>query len=109
MPKRKTAVICDDMSIFEELIGLVHEDRRHAARKLACEIAFMAKTLDRLKAAIAGNDVIDFEKNRESSALKSYNATVKSYSLLYKQFADMLPKAAPELPESRLQEFLKQG
>lgn len=109
MPRKKAAVICDDMSIFETLIGFMPEDRRHVARKLAGEIVFMAKTLDRLKAAVSENDVIDFEKNRESSALKSYNATVKSYSILYKQFADMLPKAAPELPESKLQEFLKQG
>lgn len=109
MPRKKNTVICDDMSVFEKLIELIPEDRRHVARKLAGEIVFMAKTLDRLKAAVTENDVIDFEKNRENSALRSYNATVKSYSVLYKQFADMLPKTMPELPESKLQEFIRQG
>jgi hypothetical protein len=75
----------------------------------SCKIksASTAKTLDRLRVEVTDGDVVDREKNKESAALKSYNTTIQRYSMIYKQFMDMLPKA-PAGPDGKLYDFIKQ-
>lgn len=61
------------------------------------QLAVMQVTLERLADEINKSDILDlFEQGsqqfmRENPALKSYNATVKSYTALFKQLVDMLP------------------
>lgn len=61
------------------------------------QLAVLQVTLERLAEEINKGDVLEnFEQGsqkfkRENPALKSYNTTIKSYTLLHKQLVDMLP------------------
>lgn len=107
--------VCNDMKKLSELVELVPQDRRPIAEKLVEELTFMAKTLGELKAAIEEHGAVDLFKQgsqeflRENPALKSYSTVIQRYSLLYKQFTDLLPKQAADTTGSEFFEFVKQG
>lgn len=75
------------------------------------QLAVIQVTLDRLSEEINNNDILEnFEQGsqkfrRENPALKSYNATIKSYTTLYKQLIDLLPNNDAEKAGQALMTF----
>jgi hypothetical protein len=100
---------------LKSIVRKVPKDRRAIAENLLTEITFMAATLEELRRRVTEGGVVDLFKQgkqqfmRESPALKAYNATIPKYSLLHKQLADMLPKAAVPEDGGALLAFLKKG
>jgi hypothetical protein len=100
-----------DLRELKKMLKNVPADRIAIGAKIIEEIAFMTRTLAKLKAEVEENGVVDHFKQgsqefmRESPALKAYNTTIQRYSLLYKQFADLLPK--PEPPDNLPDELSK--
>ncbi|WP_352399094.1 hypothetical protein [Anaerotignum sp.] len=115
MKIQQDANVCLDMKQLKKMIKQIPEDRKPIAEKLAKEIVFMAETLDELKDTVKERGAVDlFEQGkqkfmRESPALKAYNTTIQRYSLLYKQFTDLLPKQTQDNTDSALYEFIKRG
>lgn len=115
MRKKKDPPISEDMQKLNTIIGLVPSDRRAVAEKLGKEIAFMYRTLERLRKEVDEGEVVDLFKQgsqeflRENPALKAYTNLIPKYSALYKQVTDLLPAASLNDGESELQDFLKQG
>jgi len=108
MPNQKN----NDKKQLDALVALVPNERKHIAVKLAQEIVFMSQTLNSLRSDIAERGAVEMFKQgkqeflRENPALKAYNTTVQRYSLLYKQFADLLPE--PVVDGNELYDFLVQ-
>lgn len=98
---------------FNKMLKQIPEDKKPIGEKLIKEILFISETLEDLKEQIAEYGTVELFKQgkqefmRESPALKAYNTTVQRYSLLYKQFTDLLPKTAPESKDNALYEFIK--
>ena len=99
---------------LKRLLKLVPEDRRTVAEKLVTELVFMETTLDGLRCHIEENGAIDHFKqgaqefDRESPAVKTYNTMIQRYSLLYRQFTELLPKPEPtDKGANELLEFIK--
>lgn len=73
------------------------EDKFHFVSPAIHQLAVIQITLERLSDEINNSDILEnFEQGsqkfrRENPALKSYNSTIKSYALLYKQLIDLLP------------------
>ena len=109
--------ISGEIRKLKGVVNKIPKDRRAVAESLLVEIRFMLETLGRLREEIHSNGVVElFEQGkqklkRESPALKSYNATLARYSLLYKQITSMLPKPAqkPKVGKDLLGEFINQG
>ena len=99
---------------LKKLIQQVPAERRVIAENLVNEILFMAKTMQKLKLQVEQRGGVELFKQgkqeflRESPALKAYNTTIQRYSLLNKQFLDMLPKQVTEATDSALYSFIKQ-
>ncbi len=115
MKKKKDTVIYQNIEELEKLILLMAQEKQDVAKALADEIIFMADTLGKLKENIKENGVVDwFEQGnngyyRESPALKGYNTTIQRYSLIYKQFIDLLPKETIKKEENnKLLDFITQ-
>lgn len=102
-----------DIQKLNDLIHQVSDDKKPIAEQLLKELVFMSGTLENLKDTIREKGEIDLFKQgkqeflRESPAMKTYNTTVQRYSLLLKQFADLLPQS-DAYEGSELFEFLKQ-
>lgn len=100
---------------LKNILEKVPEDKKTIAGRLADELIFMQATLADLKKQIKENGTVEhFEQGkqnflRESPALKSYNVTLKSYSNLYKQLTDLLPKDQATKKENELYDFIKEG
>ncbi|ACV21876.1 Uncharacterised protein [Slackia heliotrinireducens] len=95
-----------------DLLPQIDSNKRPIARQLITELEFMQSTLEKLRAEIEANGVVEEFKNgkqeftRETPALKSYNLTVSRYSTLYKQLTDLLPDGEPEQGDE-FDEFIK--
>ena len=103
-----------DLRKLKKMLKLIPAERKPIGEKLIEEILFMSVTLTALKKTVEEKGVVDNFKQgkqqfmRESPALKAYNTTIQRYSLLYKQFADLLPKSEPtDKAYNELLEFLK--
>ena len=87
---------------LQNLLPQVDCNKRPIARQLITELDFMKSTLEKLRAEIEANGVVEEFKQgkqqftRETPALKAYNLTVSRYSMLYKQLTDLLPDGEPE-------------
>ena len=105
--------ITKDAKKLKKLSALVPKDVKPIAEKIIAEIQFMSETLEKLKADINLNGVVDNFKQgqqqfvRESPALKAYNTTIQRYSLLYKQLTDLLPKEEQQKQRDELIDFIK--
>ena len=103
-----------DLQKLNEIVLLVPSERRVIGEKLVAEIAFVYRTLSRLRQEIDEGDLVSvFQQGeqvflREHPAVKSYTALLPKYASLYKQLNDLLPTTVPQTLESALQEFLKQ-
>lgn len=109
----KDKIIKAEIRKLNKLSSEVAKDKQPVAKNLVQELAFMAGTLAELREHINTQGAIEWFKNgsqemwRESPALKSYSTLVQRYSLLYRQFIDLLPKDnKPD--ESELLDFLAQ-
>jgi len=112
---KKKMPISADIDKLDAIIELVPSDRRAVAEKLGKEITFMYRTLERLRQAVDGGEVVDLfhqgsqEFVRENPALKAYTNLIPKYSALYKQVTDLLPAASMNDGMSKLQEFLNES
>lgn len=88
------------------------EDKRKFLAPTIRQLAVMQVTLERLADEINNSEILDcFEQGaqqfmRENPALKSYNATVKSYTALFKQLVDMLPDSDANEAGAALMNFV---
>ena len=101
-------------SSFDSILKKLPEDKKPIGEKLVKELAFMEKTLERLKAQIAEyGEVEHFQQGkqdflRESPALKAYNTTVQRYSVMYRQLADLMGKSTESEKSNAVYDFLKE-
>ena len=103
-----------DLRKLKRMLKLIPDERKPVGEKLIDEILFITATLAELKNTVTEKGVVDNFKQgkqqfmRESPALKSYNTTIQRYSLIYKQFTDLLPKPEPaDKAQNELLEYLK--
>ncbi len=100
---------------LERMIDLVPANRQPVAVRLVRELNFMSKTLDILRAEIDQRGPVDLFKQgvqeflRENPALKAYNTTIQRYSLLFKQFNDLIPRQEDDGPTDALLQFINGG
>ena len=100
MARRKSISL--DTDKLQDALSLMPDGKQVIGEKLLVEIRFLAGTLEQLRqTATAGG--------ANSPALKTYNATIQRYALLYKQFSDLLPHAVSENHDNALLDFIKQG
>lgn len=94
--------------LFRELPA----DKVQFADGLIAQFAVTSVTLERLADEINNGDLIeDFVQGsqklrRESPALKSYNATIKSFTTLSKALLDLLPEKAQKQAGNELMSFI---
>lgn len=102
-------------SELKTILERIPENKKAVAGRLADELIFLQATLTDLKQQIKERGTVEQfiqgKQNflRESPALKSYNITLKSYSTLYKQLTDLLPKDQDTKEKNDLYDFLKEG
>lgn len=100
---------------LKKILERIPENKKAVAGRLADELIFLQETLTDLKQQIKERGTIEEFKQgkqeflRESPALKSYNITLKSYSTLYKQLTDLLPKDQETNKDNAIYDFLKEG
>lgn len=100
---------------LKKILERIPENKKAVAGRLADELIFLQATLTDLKQQIKERGTVEQfiqgKQNflRESPALKSYNITLKSYSTLYKQLTDLLPKDQDTKEKNDLYDFLKEG
>ncbi len=115
MRKAVPKTISADKSQLDRLIDLMPDNMKFVGTKLAGEMIFIMEMLEKLKKEIESKGVVEEFKQgrqqflRESPALKSYNTTARQYSMLCKQFIDMLPKQVQAKAGSDLLEFVRNG
>ena len=86
-------------------------EKAQFADSLVYQFAVAVVTLERLVAEINTGDLIeDFEQGpqkfrRENPALKSYNATIKSFTALSKSLLDLLPDTSQKQAGDELLSF----
>lgn len=89
-------------------------ERKQFADGLIYQFAVSTVTLERLVKEINENDVIEiFEQGsqkmrRENPALKSYNATIKSFATISKTLLDLLPEKTQKQAGEELMNFATQ-
>ena len=87
-------------------------EKRQFAEGLINQFAVTSVTLERLADEINNGDLIeDFVQGaqklrRESPALKSYNATIKSFTTLSKALLDLLPEKEQKQAGNELMSFI---
>lgn len=107
-PEKITAKQKKIKKLFKEL----PTDRAQFADGLIYQFAVTSVTLERLADEINSGDLIeDFVQGsqklrRESPALKSYNATIKSYATLSKALIDLLPEEKKKATGDELMSFI---
>lgn len=115
MTLAKNTIISKDMKELKRILKQIPKDRQAIAQSLYNELEFMQKTLVKLREQIEQDGpTAMFEQGaqkflREHPALKGYNTTVQRYSLLYKQFTDLLPPATEPQKKDPLLDFVKGG
>lgn len=113
MKNCKNITTSSEMKKLKKILKMIPADRQAIAKSLFDELEFMQRTMITLKAQIAEEGPTAMFKQgkqeflREHPALKAYNTTVQRYSLLYKQFTDLLPKTTGPQQSDPLLEFVK--
>lgn len=113
MSLSKDSSISKEMKELKKNLRQIPKDRKAIAQSLYNELEFMQKTLQILREQIENDGPTAMFKQgkqeflREHPALKGYNTTVQRYSLLYKQFTDLLPPAAGIQKSDPLLDFIK--
>ena len=90
----------------------IAKERRRLVEKQIAQLAFLQVTLDRLVEAVNDSDILeDFcqgaqQFKRENQALRSYNATIKSYLAVSKQLCELLPSEDKQRAGEALLQFV---
>lgn len=89
------------------LIEKIEPDKRELAKRLLDKLEFMEEILKNLQESIKVLGVVDNcgEQVKESPAIKSYNATVKSYAAILKQL-EFLLRFSDKNTVNNLQDFI---
>ena len=97
MAKKKEKNIAD-LSELKQLFLKENNAKNTLALSLLDKAEFLEQTLQNLKLKVNALGVITsmcqgaYDIDRENPALKSYNTTIKNYTMVVKQLNDMLPK-----------------
>ena len=100
---------------YSTILEKIPPDTKMIGEKLISVLSFMEETLADLKDQIRKTGTIEkFEQGkqsflRESPALKSYNTTVQSYSMLYRQLCDLAGKTQEAEKSNPVYDFIKEG
>lgn len=119
MAKKKTAYqdlstaekVAEKEKKIKKLFRELPPERKQFAEPLVHQFAVTAVTMERLADEINSGDLVeDFIQGtqrlrREAPALKSYNATVKSFATLSKSLLDLLPEKTKEKAGEELMSF----
>lgn len=105
----KDELIKAEINRYKKMYKNIDKNKRSLVEKLYHEAAYMCATLTELKKivneegavlkAVNGNG---FETTSEHPAQKSYNTTIKNYSVILKQLAELVPE---EKTEGKLEEL----
>jgi hypothetical protein len=93
MAKKKTLDLNELKSVYETL----GDGKSKLALSLLDKAEFLENTLKKLRKKVEDLGVItkmcqgEYDIERENPALKSYNTTLKNYTIVIKQLNDMLP------------------
>ena len=104
--------IAAELRKIRPLFKNLDKDKKRFIEKMIYQMAFLQVTLDRLVFEINNGDILEnFEQGsqrfkRSNPALKDYNTTIKSYSLLSKQLCDILPDGEQERAGQALMGFV---
>jgi len=99
---------------IRKLLKDAPKDRLQFAEGLIYQFAVTAVTLERLADEINNGDVIEVFKQgaqefrRENPAIKSYNATMKSFIVLSKSLLDLMPDGSHKRLGDELMNFATQ-
>ena len=97
---------------IKPLFKNLDKEKKRFIEKMIYQLAFLQVTLDRLVFEINNGEILeDFRQGsqhfkRGNTALKDYNATVKSWVLLSKQLCDMLPDGEQDRAGQALMNFV---
>lgn len=89
----------------------ISEDKKKFMTEPIHQLAVTQIILERLSEEIQKGDVIELfvqgkqKIRRENPALKSYNTTIKSYTVLFKQLLELLPNVEAEKAGQALMMF----
>ena len=108
----KDKIIKTEMARYRKIYKDTDPNKKLFVEKLYTEAAYMYATLKELRdkvnkdgaviKAINGNG---FETTTEHPAQKSYNTTIKNYSMIIKQLDEMVPK---KKATNKLDELMKE-
>ena len=97
---------------IKKLFKNLPKERQQFAKVLMYQFAVTTVTLERLVDEINNGDVIEIfvqgtqKLRRENPALRSYNATVKSFTSLSKGLIDLLPDTTQKQAGEELMSFV---
>ena len=83
---------------LSDILELIPDEKKPIAKNIITELNFMKTTLKDLKREVKEKGATELFVNgsqqmtRENPALKSYNATIRQYSNLYKQLEALISK-----------------
>lgn len=108
---KKTADIKDLRKVFET----INDDKSKLALSLLNKAEFMEDTLNKLQKKVQDDGVVtsmcqgNYDIDRENPALRSYNTTIKNYTSVIKQLADLLPETSNKVEGEDLLKFVASG
>ncbi len=108
---RKIANIKELRKVFEDL----NDNKSKLALSLLDKAEFMEETLAKLQSKVKSDGVVtsmcqgNYDIDRENPALRSYNTTIKNYTSVIKQIADLLPDASIKQDGEDLLKFIASG
>jgi hypothetical protein len=101
-----------EMRKIKPLFKNLSKERKRLVDRQLEQLAFLQVTLDRLVYEINNSDILEnFSQGtqkfkRENPALRSYNATIKSYTALSKQLCELLPNDEKQKAGETLMQFI---
>ena len=109
---KKEDDIKKEVGTLKKLLADVDSNKLKIANGLIQSAAFMKATLAELEEKVNEEGALDlFEQgdytyNREHPALKSFNTTIKNYSVVCKQLFDLLPKDIQKIEDDGFNSFV---
>lgn len=109
--KRKVIDIKGLKQEFEK----INDGKSKLALSLLEKADFMNETLVKLEAKVKESGVVttmcqgSYDIERENPALRSYNTTIKNYTSVIKQIADLLPEGSKKQEGEDLLKFIASG
>lgn len=111
MAKAKKYKIEELRAVFEQ----INDSKSKLALSLLDKAEFMEKTLNTLQEKVNKDGVVtemcqgNYSIDRTNPALQSYNTTIKNYTSVIKQIADLLPEGTTKQDGEDLLKFIASG